>query len=98
MQTDTLLVALADARRRRDQADGDIRMLCAYARELTTPRPYRLADLAEAAGMSISGVRTAYGTRDIGHAKQMPAPPGSRPFQDYWAARSAGTTCISDDT
>ena len=60
MATDPLLIALAEARRRRDQADTEIRMLLAYARELTTPRPYRLIDLAQAAGMSISGVRMAY--------------------------------------
>ncbi len=32
------------------------------------PRPYRLADLADAAGMSISGVRTAYTKADIDRA------------------------------
>ena len=58
--SDPVLAALRAARARRDQADRDIRILLAYARELTTPRPYRLADLAEATGKSISGVRTAY--------------------------------------
>ena len=48
--TDPVLAALHDARDRRDQADRDIRILLAYARELTSPRPYRLADLAAAAG------------------------------------------------
>ncbi len=42
-----------------DRVDRDIRILLAYARELATPRPYRLADLADAAGKSLSGVRTA---------------------------------------
>lgn len=60
MTPDPLLAALEDARNRRDQADRDIRILLAFARELTRPRPYRLTDLAAAAGMSISGVRTAY--------------------------------------
>ena len=62
---DVLLAALADARHRKEQAAQDVRLLLAYAREFTVPRPYRLADLAEAAGMSISGVRTAYTTADI---------------------------------
>ncbi len=41
-----------------------MRLLLAYARE-SHPRPYRLADLAQAAGMSISGIRTAYTPADI---------------------------------
>lgn len=55
-----LLNAISQARRRREQAEEDIRRLVAYGREFTRPRPYTLADLAEAAGMSISGVRTCY--------------------------------------
>ena len=38
------------------QAPGEnktSRTLIAYAREFTRPRPYRLTDLAEAAGMSV---------------------------------------------
>src|SRR5215471_14119741 len=61
---DPLLAALADARQRKQRADRDIRLLLAYAREHVQPRPYRLADLARAAGMSISGVRTAYTKAD----------------------------------
>lgn len=68
---DPLLAALAQARDRKDQADSDIRLLLAWARELTTPRPYRLADLACAAGMSISGVRVAYRHADIEHAARL---------------------------
>jgi hypothetical protein len=63
--SDVLLTALADARQREDQAAREIRLLLAYARECVTPRPYRLADLAAAAGMSISGVRIAYTTADV---------------------------------
>ncbi len=63
--SDPVLAAIEEARNRRDQADRDIRILLAYARELTRPRPYRLADLATAAGMSVSGVRTAYTQQDI---------------------------------
>src|SRR5437588_1163051 len=68
---DPVLAALRAARIRRDQADRDIRILLAYARELTTPRPYRLADLAEAAGKSISGIRTAYTAADIDTARRV---------------------------
>jgi hypothetical protein len=70
-ESDPLLAALADAKKRKEQADQQIRLLLAYAREHVQPRPYRLADLAEAAGMSLSGVRTAYTQADIDHAAQL---------------------------
>jgi hypothetical protein len=69
--TDPVLAALRAARACRDQADRDIRILLAYARELATPRPYRLADLAAATGLSLSGVRTAYTPADIDTARQI---------------------------
>ncbi len=69
--SDPVLAALRAARARRDHADRDIRILLAYARELATPRPYRLADLAQATGMSISGVRTAYTRPDIDTARHI---------------------------
>ena len=65
LAADVLLSALADARARREQAAQDMRLLLAYAREFAVPRPYRLTDLAQAAGMSISGIRTAYTPADI---------------------------------
>jgi hypothetical protein len=68
---DPVLAALRAARARRDQADRDIRILLAYARELAAPRPYRLADLAEATGRSLSGVRTAYTAADIDTARRI---------------------------
>ena len=68
---DPLLAALADAASRKQRADHDMRLLLAYAREHTQPRPYRLADLAQAAGMSISGIRTAYTQADIDHAARL---------------------------
>jgi hypothetical protein len=55
-----LLDCLAELRRQRDDIDRRMRQLIAYAREHVQPRPYRLADLAEASGLSISGVRTFY--------------------------------------
>jgi hypothetical protein len=71
MTTDPLLTALEDAAQRKQQASRDMRLLLAYAREVVTPRPYRLADLAQAAGISISGVRTAYTNADIQQATQL---------------------------
>jgi AraC-like DNA-binding protein len=62
---DDFLGQLAALRSTRDQFDRDIREYLAYAREFTRPRPYTLAELAEAAGMSISGVRTAYTPADL---------------------------------
>ncbi|WP_328438535.1 hypothetical protein OHA71_17865 [Streptomyces sp. NBC_00444] len=62
---------LAALREQRDQIDRHIRAHLAYAREFTAPRPYSLASLAEAAGLSISGVRTAYTPADcdaVAHA------------------------------
>ena len=68
---DPLLAALIDARERKQRADHQIRLLLAYAREHMQPRPYRLADVAQAAGMSISGIRTAYSTADTEQAARL---------------------------
>jgi hypothetical protein len=68
---DPLLAALADAAQRKQRADHDMRLLLAYAREHVRPRPYRLADLAKASGMSISGIRTAYTKADIDLAARL---------------------------
>lgn len=62
---DPLLAALHSARRAKEQAENSIRHLIAYGREFVQPRPYTLADLAAAAGMSVSGVRTAYQSDDV---------------------------------
>ncbi|MFI6981526.1 hypothetical protein ACIBSV_23425 [Embleya sp. NPDC050154] len=62
---DDLLTAVSRLREARDEADDVMRVVLAFAREFARPRPYRLEDLAEAAGMSISGVRTAYGAEHI---------------------------------
>ncbi|MDG4829256.1 hypothetical protein O7627_08050 [Solwaraspora sp. WMMD1047] len=62
---DPLIGALNTARRAKEQAEEQIRQLVAYGREFVQPRPYTLGDLAAAAGMSISGTRTAYGHRDV---------------------------------
>jgi hypothetical protein len=65
---DPLLRGIRQARRQKLQAEQDLRTLIAFARELSCPRPYRLTDLAQAAGMSVSGVRSMYGPRDIERA------------------------------
>lgn len=62
---DPLLDELQRLRQSRNAIDHAIRVLIAYGREFTQPRPYTLAELAGAAGMSISGVRTAYNDKDI---------------------------------
>jgi hypothetical protein len=45
--------------------------LIAYGREFTRPRPYRLEDLARAAGMSVSGVRTAYDEDEVAEVARL---------------------------
>jgi hypothetical protein len=62
---DPLLATLASLRARRLRMEADMRLLIAYARRFTHPRPYKLIDLAEAAGMSISGVRIAYDDEEL---------------------------------
>jgi hypothetical protein len=63
---DPLLTALARARDRMLAAERDLRLLIAYAREFTEPRPYRLDDLARAAGMS-----TAYDNDEISNVAEI---------------------------
>jgi hypothetical protein len=62
---DPLLSTLSGLRRQRLRLEAEMRMLIAYGRRFTRPRPYKLIDLANAAGMSISGVRTAYEAEEI---------------------------------
>jgi hypothetical protein len=62
---DPLLSEIAAARREMLAAQKRMRVLIAYGREFVEPRPYTLDDLARAAGMSISGVRTAYDDDEI---------------------------------
>ena len=68
---DPLLSTLASLRNRRLQLEADMRLLIAYGRRFVYPRPYKLIDLAGAAGMSISGVRTAYDTDEIDQATEI---------------------------
>jgi hypothetical protein len=59
--TSSALASMANARTRR---------LVAYAREVAQPR-YELGDLAAAAGMSVSGIRTFYRPADVLLARQL---------------------------
>lgn len=59
---DPLLDQLRAYARQRDTATEAIRRLLAYARTQDT---HRLKDLAEAAGLTTSGVRTAYDANDV---------------------------------
>ncbi|GAA2510922.1 hypothetical protein [Pilimelia columellifera] len=57
----TVLLRLTDWR---TAIDAQTRALLAYARTVPN-RPYRLTELAQATGMSFSGVRTAYGDHEL---------------------------------
>ncbi|MEV4414864.1 hypothetical protein [Catellatospora sp. NPDC049609] len=63
--SDAVLAALADAHARRMRAEEEIRLLLAYARHFVYPHPYTFGELAQAAGMSVSGVRTAFSSGDV---------------------------------
>jgi hypothetical protein len=63
--SDAVLAALADAHVRRMRAEEEIRLLLAYGRQFVYPHPYTLGELAQAAGMSVSGVRTAFSSHDV---------------------------------
>ncbi|MFF8196747.1 hypothetical protein ACF05L_39250 [Streptomyces bobili] len=62
---DPLLIALGNARAAREAADREIRHLLAYGREFHGDRPYKLEPLAQASGMTPSGIRTAYTSSEI---------------------------------
>lgn len=81
---DPLLSEIATARQEMLAAEKRMRLLVAYGREFVTPRPYKLDDLAQATGMSISGVRTAYDDDEIAEVAQLT---GAKPRQ------RASSTC-----
>ncbi|MFD9484111.1 hypothetical protein [Streptomyces sp. NPDC059991] len=68
---DPLLHALDAARRRRAEAEEDIRLLITLGREFTGPRPYDCCALARASGLSDYLVRRCYGEQDIESVRQI---------------------------
>jgi hypothetical protein len=79
---DPLLGEIAAARNAMLAAEARMRLLIAYGRAFTRPRPYRLEDLARAAGMSISGVRTAYADDEVAEVARLTgARPARRPAE-----------------
>jgi hypothetical protein len=68
---DPLLSTLEHLRQERLRLEEDMRLLIAYGRRFIHPRPYKLIDLANAAGMSISGVRTAYDDEEVNQAAEI---------------------------
>jgi hypothetical protein len=68
---DPLLSTLAGLHEQRLQLEADMRLLMAYGRCFTRPRPYKLIDLARAAGLSISGVRIAFTDDEITQASEV---------------------------
>ena len=71
MTNDPLVPALREVRQSKDLAEKQIRLLLAYGREVIAPRPFRLAELVQAAGMPISGVRSGYSPADAAFAAQL---------------------------
>ena len=68
---DPLLSTLAGLSEQRLQLEEQMRLLMAYGRCFTRPRPYKLIDLARAAGLSISGVRIAFTDDEITQAAEI---------------------------
>ena len=56
---DPLLSTLSSLRNRRLQLEAEMRLLIAYGRCFTHPRPYKLIDLANAEGMSTRAPRSS---------------------------------------
>lgn len=80
LEEDPLLLAIRDARTRREAADREIRLLLAYGREFHGERPYKLEPLATASGMTVSGARTAYGSAEVeAVAREINRAPRTRP-------------------
>lgn len=86
---DPVLDEIAGARQAVLEAEHRLRLLLAYAREFVGPRPYTLAELAHFAGMSISGVRTAYSTPEVGEVARRTRRRPRRPLHSAGPAGAA---------
>ncbi|WP_069170238.1 hypothetical protein [Streptomyces griseus] len=64
-RVDPLLLALDDLRAQKEAVDAGIRRMLAYGREFCGNRPFGLEELAGCSGFSFSGVRTAYGEKEV---------------------------------
>ena len=84
---DPLLSTLTRLHDERLQLEEAMRLLMAYGRCFTHPRPYKLIDLARAAGLSISGVRIAFTDDEITQAAAILQRP---PVSDDGPAPAAG--------
>lgn len=76
---DPLLAELAYCRAQMLRYERMTRLLIAYAREYVRPQPYQLKDLAQAAGMSISGVRIAYDDDEVREVGELTGDKPRRP-------------------
>ena len=85
---DPLLSTLTHLHEERLQLEAAMRLLMAYGRCFTHPRPYKLIDLARAAGLSISGVRIAFTDDEIAQAAEILRRP---PVSDDGPAPAAST-------
>jgi hypothetical protein len=90
---DPLLGLIAEARSAMLAAERRMRLLIAYGREFVGPRPYTLDDLARSAGMSISGVRTAYDDDEIADVATRT---GARPRRRADSTTSGPTPDVPD--
>lgn len=65
--TAPLLDYLSSLRQQRNEIEEQMILLVAFMRERVKPRPYTLRQIADAAGMSVSGTRTFYDDDDVAH-------------------------------
>jgi len=68
---DPLLAALGDVSYTINRKEHARRLLLAYARQFVPGRTYTLEALAEATGMSPSGIRTAYKQSDVDYVAEL---------------------------
>lgn len=68
---DPLLHALDTARRRRVEAEEDVRLLITLGREFISPRPCEYCALSRASGLSEYLVRRCYSGQDVESVQQI---------------------------